>query len=50
MGRAAEGGALRTLPGVKDPRVPRNPRILAACVVSYAFNPIDLIPDPIPVM
>ena len=34
----------------KDPRVPRNPRVLAACVVGHAFSPIDLIPDPIPVL
>jgi uncharacterized membrane protein YkvA (DUF1232 family) len=34
----------------KDPRVPRHARILAALVVGYAFSPIDLIPDPIPVL
>ncbi len=34
----------------KDPRVPLYPRIFAACVVGYAFSPIDLIPDPIPVL
>lgn len=34
----------------KDPRVPRYARIFAACVVGYAFSPIDLIPDPIPVI
>ncbi len=34
----------------KDPRVPRYARIFAACVVGYAFSPIDLIPDPIPVL
>lgn len=34
----------------KDPRVPRHARIFAACVVGYAFSPIDLIPDPIPVI
>jgi uncharacterized membrane protein YkvA (DUF1232 family) len=33
----------------KDPRVPLYARIFAACVVGYAFSPIDLIPDPIPV-
>lgn len=34
----------------KDPRVPTFARIFAACVVGYAFSPIDLIPDPIPVL
>ena len=34
----------------KDPRVPLPARIFAACVVGYAFSPIDLIPDPIPVL
>ena len=34
----------------KDPRVPWYARIFAACVVGYAFSPIDLIPDPVPVL
>ena len=34
----------------KDPRVPWCARIFAACVVAYAFSPIDLIPDPIPIL
>jgi len=34
----------------KDPRVPLYARIFAACIVGYAFSPIDLIPDPIPVL
>lgn len=34
----------------RDPRVPWYARLLAACVVAYAFSPIDLIPDPIPVL
>ena len=34
----------------RDPRVPRHARVFAACVVGYAFSPIDLIPDPIPVL
>ena len=34
----------------RDPRVPWYARLLAACVVGYAFSPIDLIPDPIPVL
>ena len=34
----------------RDPRVPLYARIFAACVVGYAFSPVDLIPDPIPVL
>jgi len=34
----------------KDPRTPRYAEIIAACVAAYAFSPIDLIPDPIPVL
>jgi uncharacterized membrane protein YkvA (DUF1232 family) len=34
----------------KDPRTPWYARIFAAIVVGYAFSPIDLIPDPIPVL
>ena len=34
----------------KDPRVPWYARILAVCVVGYAFSPIDLIPDFVPII
>lgn len=34
----------------RDPRLSRGSRVFAACVVAYAFSPIDLIPDPIPVL
>ena len=34
----------------RDPRVPWYARIFAACVVGYAFSPIDLIPDVIPIL
>jgi uncharacterized membrane protein YkvA (DUF1232 family) len=34
----------------KDPRVPWYGRLFAICVVGYAFSPIDLIPDPIPIL
>ena len=30
--------------------MPLYARFFAACVVGYAFSPIDLIPDPIPVL
>lgn len=34
----------------RDPRTPWYARIVAACVVAYAFSPIDLIPDFVPVL
>jgi len=34
----------------RDPRVPWYARLLAMGVVGYAFSPIDLIPDFIPVL
>ncbi len=34
----------------RDPRVPWYAKAFAACVVAYAFSPLDLIPDFIPVL
>ncbi|MFC7366253.1 MULTISPECIES: YkvA family protein [Bhargavaea] len=34
----------------KDKRVPIHAKIFTACVVAYAFSPIDLIPDFIPII
>ena len=34
----------------RDPRTPWYAKALALCVVGYAFSPIDLIPDPIPII
>ena len=34
----------------QDPRVPWYARVFAACVVGYAFSPIDLIPDLVPIL
>ena len=34
----------------KDPRTPWYAKLLAAAVVAYAFSPIDLIPDFVPVI
>jgi uncharacterized membrane protein YkvA (DUF1232 family) len=33
-----------------DPRVPWYAKALAICVAAYAFSPIDLIPDFIPIL
>jgi uncharacterized membrane protein YkvA (DUF1232 family) len=35
---------------VRDPRVPWYAKALAALVAAYAFSPIDIIPDFIPVL
>jgi uncharacterized membrane protein YkvA (DUF1232 family) len=35
---------------VRDPRTPWYAKIVVLCVVAYALSPIDLIPDPIPVL
>src|SRR5687768_9274740 len=35
---------------VRDPRTPWYAKAAAACVVAYALSPIDLIPDPIPLL
>ena len=35
---------------MRDPRVPWYAKALAGCIVAHAFSPIDLIPDPIPVL
>jgi uncharacterized membrane protein YkvA (DUF1232 family) len=34
----------------QDPRTPWYAKALATVVVGYAFSPLDLIPDPIPVL
>lgn len=34
----------------KDPRVPWYAKAFVACVIGYALSPIDLIPDPIPLL
>jgi uncharacterized membrane protein YkvA (DUF1232 family) len=35
---------------VRDPRTPWYAKLFAACIVAYAFSPLDLIPDFIPVL
>jgi uncharacterized membrane protein YkvA (DUF1232 family) len=34
----------------QDPRLPWHARVVTLCVVGYALSPIDLIPDPIPIL
>jgi uncharacterized membrane protein YkvA (DUF1232 family) len=34
----------------RDPRVPWYAKLFTACLVGYAFSPVDLIPDFIPVL
>jgi uncharacterized membrane protein YkvA (DUF1232 family) len=34
----------------RDPRTPWYARLLVVCIVAYALSPIDLIPDPIPIL
>jgi uncharacterized membrane protein YkvA (DUF1232 family) len=34
----------------RDPRTPWYAKALIVCVVAYALSPIDLIPDPIPIL
>lgn len=48
--RAAKAEIYALYLAYKDLRVPWHARVFAACVVAYAFSPIDLIPDPIPVL
>jgi uncharacterized membrane protein YkvA (DUF1232 family) len=34
----------------RDPRTPWYAKVFSVCVVAYALSPIDLIPDPIPIL
>jgi uncharacterized membrane protein YkvA (DUF1232 family) len=34
----------------RDPRTPWYAKALGVCVIGYALSPIDLIPDPIPIL
>lgn len=48
--QTAQSGDLHIYLAYRDPRVPWYAKLFAACVVGYAFSPIDLIPDFIPVL
>lgn len=48
--RQLKAQALTIYLACRDPRTPWYAKLLAACVAGYAFSPIDLIPDFIPVI
>jgi uncharacterized membrane protein YkvA (DUF1232 family) len=48
--RALQRQALLVWHAARDPRLPWALRLLALAVAAYAFSPIDLIPDFIPVL
>lgn len=48
--KALRRDALTLWVAARDPRTPLAPKLLAALVAAYAFSPIDLIPDVIPVL
>ena len=48
--RALKRDAYAVYLAARDPRTPWYVKVLAAAVAAYAFSPIDLIPDFIPVL
>ena len=48
--RAVKRDAILLWLAARDPAVPWLPKLLAAAIAAYAFSPIDLIPDVIPVL
>ena len=48
--RPIKRDALAVYLAARDPRVPWYVKALALCVAAYAFSPIDLIPDFVPVL
>jgi uncharacterized membrane protein YkvA (DUF1232 family) len=48
--RALKRESLALYFAMRDARTPWYAKVAAACVVAYALSPIDLIPDPIPVL
>jgi uncharacterized membrane protein YkvA (DUF1232 family) len=49
-GRRIKRDAVAVWIAARDPRVPWYAKLLAGAVAAYAFSPIDLIPDFIPVL
>ena len=47
---ALKRDALAVYLAARDPRVPWAAKALAICVAAYAFSPIDLIPDFVPIL
>ena len=48
--RALQQETVALFLAVKHPGTPWYAKVLALCVVAYALSPIDLIPDPIPIL
>jgi uncharacterized membrane protein YkvA (DUF1232 family) len=48
--RGLRGDALVVYLAMRDPRTPPAARIVALLVVAYAFSPIDIVPDFVPVL
>jgi len=48
--RAVRRDAMLLWLAARHPRVPLAAKLLAAAVAAYAFSPIDLIPDAIPIL
>ena len=48
--RALKRQALTVWHAARDPRLPWPVRLLAMAVAAYAFSPIDLVPDFVPVL
>src|SRR5262245_48470606 len=48
--RTIKRDAIAVWIAARDPRVPWYAKVVAAAVAAYAFSPIDLIPDFVPVL
>lgn len=48
--RTLKNEAIAVYLAAKDPRTPWYAKVIAICTVAYAFSPIDLIPDFIPIL